>query len=95
VKLDQAQAQRANALAGLQQARAQLAVQQANLDQAQANVRVAEADLVQARQNYDRYTGIRPGAVSRQEVDTATATFRSDQARLDAARQAVEGAQAQ
>lgn len=95
VKLDQAQAQRANALAGLQQARAQLAVQQANLDQAQANVRVAQADLVQARQNYDRYTGIRPGAVSRQEVDTATATFRSDQAKLDAARQAVEGAQAQ
>jgi membrane fusion protein, multidrug efflux system len=95
VKLDQAQAQRANAEAGVRQAQAQLAVQQANLDQAEANVRVAEADQVQARQNYDRYTSIKPGAVSKQEVDSATATFRSDQAKLDAARQAVDGARAQ
>jgi membrane fusion protein (multidrug efflux system) len=95
VKLDQAQAQHANAMAGLQQTKAQLGVQQANLDQAAANVRVAQADLVQARENFDRYTGIKPGAVSQQEVENATATFRSDQAKLDAARQAVEGATAQ
>ncbi len=95
VKLDQAQAQRGNAVAGVQQAKATQSVRQADLDQAQANVRVAEADLVQAQKSYDRYTSIKPGAVSRQEVDNATAAFRSSQAKLDAARQAVDGARAQ
>jgi membrane fusion protein (multidrug efflux system) len=95
VKLDQAKAQRVSAQAGLQQATAQIAVQQANVDQAQANVRVAQADLVQAQKDYDRFTSIDPHAVSRQQVDSATATFRSAQAKLDAARQAVSGADAQ
>jgi membrane fusion protein (multidrug efflux system) len=95
VKLDQAKAQRANAAASLRQAQAQVVVRQASLDQAEANVRVAAADQVQARQNYERYTGIKPGAVSKQEVENATATFRSGQAKVDAARQAVEGARAQ
>jgi membrane fusion protein (multidrug efflux system) len=70
-------------------------VQQASLDQSRANVRVAEADMVQAQKDYDRFTSIDPHAVSRQQVDSATATFRSAQAKLDAARQAVDGAQAQ
>src|SRR5215469_5392718 len=94
-KLDQAKAQRANAAAMLQQAKAQVAVQQANVDQTQANVRVADADLVQAQKDYDRFTSIDPHAVSRQQVDSATATYRSAQAKLDAARQAAEGAYAQ
>jgi membrane fusion protein, multidrug efflux system len=87
--------QRANAAALLQQTRAQLAVQQANLDQTRANVRVAEADMMQAQKDYDRFTSIDPHAVSRQQVDNATATFRSAQAKLDAARQVVGGAEAQ
>ncbi|MEJ0020308.1 MAG: HlyD family secretion protein [Acetobacteraceae bacterium] len=95
VKLDQVKAQRANAAAMLQQAEAQVAVQQANVDQSRANVRVAEADVVQARKDYDRFTTIDPHAVSRQQVDSATATYRSAQAKLDAARQAVAGAEAQ
>jgi membrane fusion protein (multidrug efflux system) len=95
VKLDQEKAQRVNALAMLQQADAQTVVQQANVDQADANVRVAQADLLQARQDYDRYTSIDPHAVSRQQVDSATATFRASQAKLDAARQAVNGANAE
>ncbi len=95
VKLDQAEAQRVNAVAVQQQAIAQTAVQQASLDQAQANVRVAEADLVQARQDYERFTSIDPHAVSRQQVDNATATYRASEAKLDAARQAVSGADAQ
>ena len=94
-KLDQANAQRANAAAMLEQAKAQVGVQQANLDQTQANVRVADADLVQAQKDYDRFTSIDPHAVSRQQVDSATAAFRTAQAKHDAARQAVEGAQAQ
>ena len=94
-KLDQAKAQRANAAAVLDQVKAQVVVQQANLDQAQANVRVADADLVQAQKDYDRFTSINPHAVSRQQVDSATATFSTAQAKRDAAQQAVQGAQAQ
>jgi membrane fusion protein, multidrug efflux system len=95
VKLDQAKAQRVNALAGQRQAESQLAVLQANLDQARANVAVAEAEFVQARRDYERFTAINPHAVSQQQVDTATAAFHSSQAKLDASRQAVSGADAQ
>ena len=94
-KLDQAKAQQASAEATLQQSRAQVLVQQANVDQAAANVRVSEADLLQARQDYDRFQKINPHAVTRQQIDAATATFHSAQARLEASRQTVDGAQAQ
>jgi membrane fusion protein, multidrug efflux system len=94
-RLDQAKAQQASAEATLTQARAQVAVQQANVDQVTANVRVAEADLLQAQQDYDRYQKIVSGAVSRQQIEAATATFHSAQAKLDASRQMVGGAQAQ
>jgi membrane fusion protein (multidrug efflux system) len=94
-RLDQARAQQANARAGVEQANAQLSLQRANVDQAQANVRVSEADLLQAQQDYDRYRAIDPHAVTRQQVEAATATFHSAQAKLDAARQAVGGARAQ
>jgi membrane fusion protein (multidrug efflux system) len=94
-KLDQAKAQQASTEAMLTQAQAQVAVQQAAVDQANANVRVAEADLLQARQDYDRFHTINPGAVTRQQIDSATATFHSAQAKLDASRQTVGGAQAQ
>jgi membrane fusion protein (multidrug efflux system) len=94
-KVDQARAQQASAEAMLQQAQAQVAVQQAAVDQASANVHVAEADLVQARQDYERYRKINPSAVTRQQVDAATATYHADEAKLDASRQTVGGAQAQ
>jgi membrane fusion protein, multidrug efflux system len=93
-KVGQARAQQASAEAMLQQARAQVAVQQAAVDQAAANVHVAEAELVQARQDYERYQKINPNAVTRQQVEAATATFHSDQAKLEASRQTVGGAQA-
>jgi membrane fusion protein (multidrug efflux system) len=94
-KLDQVRGQQASAEATLQQAQAQVSVQQASVDQAAANVRVAEADLVQARQDYERFTKINPNAVTRQQVEAATATFHSDEAKLEARRQTVGGAQAQ
>ena len=94
-KLDQARAQQASAEASEQQAQAQVSVQQAAVDQAAANVHVAEADLLQARQDYDRFQKINPGAVTRQQVEAATATFHSDEAKLEASRQTVGGAQAQ
>jgi membrane fusion protein, multidrug efflux system len=94
-KLDQAKAQQASAEATLQQAQAQVFVQQANIDQATANVRVAEADLLQAKQDYDRFQAIDPRAVTRQQIDGATATFHSAEAKLYASRQMVGGSQAQ
>ncbi len=94
-KLDQAKAQQASAEATLAQAQAQVLVQQASIDQSNANVRVAEADMLQAKQDYNRYQSIAAGAVSRQQVEAATATFHSDQAKLDSSRQMVAGAQAQ
>ncbi len=94
-KLDQVRGQQASAEATLQQAQAQVSVQQAAVDQAAANVRVAEADLVAARLDYNRFTRIDPHAVTRQQIDAATATFHSDEAKLEASRQTVGGAQAQ
>jgi membrane fusion protein (multidrug efflux system) len=94
-RLDQASAQQASAEASLQQARAQVFVQQSNVDQAAANVRVGESDLLQTKQDYDRFQAINPGAVTRQQIDAATASFHSAQAKLDASRQTVGGAQAQ
>ena len=50
---------------------------------------------LQAKQDYDRYPAIAAGAVSRQQIEAATATFHSAQAKLDSSRQMVGGAQAQ
>jgi membrane fusion protein (multidrug efflux system) len=95
VRLDQATAQRGTAAAQLQQAQAQVAIQQAALDQAAADVRVAEADLLQAQQDDRRYQAINPQAITRQQLDQASAALRSALARLDAKRQAVAGGSAQ
>lgn len=95
VKLDQARAQRTQAVAQLDQARAQIGLQQANVAQAAANVRVTEADLAQAQSDLSRYRAVDPKAITRQQVDNASATTRSAQARLDANRQAVVGTRAQ
>ena len=95
VRLDTAQSQRIQAVAQLEQARAQLGVQQASLDQSAANVRVTEAELQQAQTDFARYRSIDPKAITRQQLDTASSTVRSGQARLDANRQAVAGVRAQ
>ena len=94
VRLDQAKAQRAQTAAQLDQAVAGVAQLQAAVDQAQANVRMAQADLFQAQADSNRYRSVDPKAVSRQQVDTATASTRSAQAKVDANRQAVVAAQA-
>ena len=95
VKVDQALAQRAQAVAQVQQAKAQLLVQQASLDQAEAQVRVSEADLGQQEADLKRYRAIDPKAITRQQLDTSTAQTKSAAARLDASKQAVEGGRAQ
>ena len=94
VKLEQARAQRSQSAAQLDQAVAGLAQQQAAVDQAQANVRVTQADLSQAQSDFARYRAVNPQAVSRQQVDTSSASARSAQAKVDANRQAVAQAEA-
>ena len=94
IKLEQAQAQRRQTAAQVDQAVAGLTQQQAAVDQAQANLRVTQADLGQAQLDFNRYRSVDPKAVSRQQVDTASASARSAQARVDANRQAIAQAQA-
>lgn len=95
VKLDQVRAQHANSEAGLAQARAQLELQKANLDEARANVAMAEAELLQAQQDYDRYRSVNPQAITRQQLDTATATWQNKTAHLEANRHLVHASEAQ
>jgi membrane fusion protein (multidrug efflux system) len=95
VRLDQAVAQRAQAAAELAQARATLGVRHADVAQAEANIHVAEADLTQAQQDLARYRAINPNAITRQQLDNATAAQRGAQARLEANRQAAESLRAQ
>ncbi len=84
----------AKAVADAAQAQAQFTVAGANQGQAQANVEVAQANLYQAQQDYQRYRDVNPNAITRQQLDTATATIRSSQARVDAAKQQVAGMRA-
>jgi membrane fusion protein (multidrug efflux system) len=67
----------------------------ASLGNANAQVRVTDAELQQARQDLARYKGVDPRAITRQQVDSSTAQVRTSQARLDANRNAVNGAHAQ
>ena len=83
-QLVQAQAQRASALASVAQAK--------------ADVASAEANATQARSDLERYESVLkvdPRAVSKQEVDQATATARTTAAQLDANQQKQGAAEAQ
>jgi membrane fusion protein (multidrug efflux system) len=95
VKLELAQAQQAQSVAQLAQVRATLAVRQTDLGQAEANIAVAEADLLQAQQDLARFRAINPHAITRQQLDNASAAERSAAARLEASRQAAAGMRAQ
>ncbi len=95
VKLDQAEAGLAQARAQLAVAEATLSVRGADLAQAGANIRAAEADETQARLDDARYRAINPRAISRQQVDNATAALRGARARLEANQHAATSMKAQ
>jgi len=95
VKLAQTRAAAINAAAQARQARADLVLQQADLDEDVAQVRVAQADLLKAQQDLARYRGIDPAAVTKLQLDMVEATAKSAAAKLDSARQAVAGGEAQ
>jgi membrane fusion protein (multidrug efflux system) len=95
VRLAQARAQRANAVAQVSQMQAQIALQRANIDQATANARVTDADLTMAQQDLRRFRTIDPAAITRQQFDSAAATEAAAAAKRDASQQAVTAARAQ
>lgn len=94
-KLDQAVAQQTSAAAQVAQANAQIAARQADLAQAVANTAVAQANLTEAQKDNERYQHLSPAAVTQQQRDQASATFRSATAKLNAAHQAEDSAKAQ
>jgi len=95
IRVDQARARRAQAAAALEQERAMLPLREADAAGAAADVRVAEADLLQARQDFARYTAVNPRAITRQQVDQASSTVKSAQAKVEAKRQTVAAMRAQ
>jgi membrane fusion protein (multidrug efflux system) len=97
-RLDQAQAAGAQARAQLAEARAQQVVYRAQVDEAEASLGTAEANATNAGNDLGRYRrlkGVNAGAVSDQQLDNAVAASTSTAAQLNAARKAVEAAQAQ
>ena len=80
----------------LLQAKADLADGQANLIAAKANLEKAKAALVQAKLDFDRYTSLaKDGVVPTQQLDTARATYQTDDAAVGAAQAQVTQAAAQ
>jgi membrane fusion protein (multidrug efflux system) len=95
-KLDQAEANQANAAGALAQAQAQRAVVQANAHQARAQVGVAEANATNAVAQLKRSeTLVAKLAASQQAFDDATAAARRTAAALLAAQRGLEAAEAQ
>jgi membrane fusion protein (multidrug efflux system) len=95
-KLEQAEANQANAAGLLAQARAQQTVVLANADQARAQVGVAEANATNAKAQLRRSESlIAKMAVSQQALDDATAAARRTAAALVAAQRGLEAAEAQ
>ncbi|HTV90066.1 MAG TPA: HlyD family secretion protein [Stellaceae bacterium] len=97
-KLDQALANQQSAQGQLAQATAQIPVATANVNEAKAQIDVAQAAAANAEialkrdQMLARMGGL---AVSQQTIDNDTATWRSDEANLAAARQKTAAAGAQ
>jgi membrane fusion protein (multidrug efflux system) len=97
-KVDQARAAIAQARAQLEEARAQQTVYSAQAEESKANLAMAEANATNAANQlgrYQRLKAVNGGAVSDQQMDSATAAQASTAAQLNAARSAVAAAEAQ
>jgi membrane fusion protein (multidrug efflux system) len=97
-RAEQAKAAGAQALAQADQARAQRGIYEAQREQARASLTVAETSAENAAKDLGRLTALRQentGAVSQQQWDNADAAQRSTAAQAQAAKKAVEAADAQ
>jgi membrane fusion protein (multidrug efflux system) len=91
-KVAQADAQKAQAQAGVDNARAQIVVAQADYRQSVSDLAAAEAVAVKAARDLARYRellAINPQAVAPQQLDQAEATARQTAAQRDSARKAT------
>ena len=80
----------------LLQAKADLADAQANLIAAKANLQKAQASAAQSKLDFDRYTALaKDGVVPTQQLDTARATWQTNDAAANAAQAQVTQAAAQ
>ena len=98
VKKDQVVAQIDPSLfqGALLQAKADLANAQANVVAAKANLAKAQAAAVQSKLDYDRYTALAgEGVVPTQQLDSARATWETNDAAVNAAKAQVTQAEAQ
>jgi membrane fusion protein (multidrug efflux system) len=98
VRLDQANAARAQAEAQMAEAHAQETVNAAQVEEAKASLGTAEANATNATNQLARYQklkAVNAGAVSAQQLDSANAAAASTAAQLSAAHQAVYAAEAQ
>src|SRR5215831_15594145 len=94
--LTQAQADVANAEAGIHNLDAQLALQQAVIDQANADIASAQAELDFAKQDYVRYQNLqKTGWGTVQRAQQADANLRSENAQLQHNRAVLVAAQQQ
>ncbi|HEY9800188.1 MAG TPA: HlyD family secretion protein [Leptolyngbyaceae cyanobacterium] len=90
-----AQAAVEEAQAGIPAAQAEVKLAQAGISSAQAQVAQANANLEKAQADYNRYQSLyQQGAIPRQQLDTAKATYDVAVAQKSAAVQGVEQAQA-
>jgi membrane fusion protein, multidrug efflux system len=95
-KSDQAQGDISDATANIANAQAAVSGAKAGIASAQAQVAQANANLNKAQQDYNRYSTLyRQGAVNRQQLDNAQASYQVAQAEKNAADQGVQQAQSQ
>lgn len=95
VALAQARANLTAAQSRLAEARHQVLVSRAKAEQDRAAVGVAEAEATRAQDDLARYQSVESRAVSRQQVDTATAAARASVAALEEARKKADASEAQ
>ena len=97
VALEQAQATQAAMEGKLQQARSEIDSAKATRDEAKAEVEVAKANAANAAADYQRFLDLReksPGAVSRQQMDSATDAQQSAIAQVKQAEAKLAAAEA-
>ena len=95
VALAQARANLTAAQSRLAEARHQVLVSRAKAEQDRAAVGVAAAEATRAQDDLARYQSVESRAVSRQQVDTATAAARASAAALEEARKKADASEAQ
>jgi membrane fusion protein (multidrug efflux system) len=96
VALDQARATQAAMAGKLQQAKSEIDSAKASVDEARAEVDVAQANSENADADYKRFMNLstsNAGAVSRQQMDSASAAKRSNDAQVEQAKAKLIAAQ--